>query len=89
MIQGIVRVQSGVKYCVCYRQDPVDRQFECLPDGQEVDEDPDESSDKADDSHKQKPVRARQNGGWGAGHAHDPKHLETNSRHYNVVIHKQ
>lgn len=46
-----------------YRQDPVDRQFECLPDGQEVDEDPDESRDKADDSHKEKPVRARQNGG--------------------------
>jgi len=33
---------------VCYRQYPVDGQFERLPDGQEVDEDPDNSSDEAD-----------------------------------------
>jgi hypothetical protein len=62
---------------VYYRQYPVDGQFERLPDGQEVDEDPDESCDEADDGDEQKPVRARQIDGRGAGHAHDAKHLST------------
>jgi hypothetical protein len=62
---------------VCYRQYPVDGQFERLPDGQEVDEDPDESSDEADNGDEQKPVRASQKGGRGAGHAHDAEHLAT------------
>ena len=63
-----------------YRQYPVDGQFERLPDGQEVDEDPDESSDEADDGDEQKPVCARKNDGRGAGHAHDAKHLATDKK---------
>jgi len=62
---------------VCYRQYPVDGQFERLPDGQEIDEDPDKSSDEAGYCDKQKPVRASQICGRGAGHAHDAEHLAT------------
>jgi hypothetical protein len=69
---------------VCYRQYPVDGQFgEGLPDGQKVDEDPDESSDETDDGDEQKPVRASQNDGRGAGHAHDAKHLATDRQAIN------
>ena len=70
---------------MCYRQYPVDGQFEGLPDRQEVDEDPEESSDETDDGDEQKPVRASQNGGRGAGHAHDAKHLATDRQTINKM----
>lgn len=70
---------------MCYRQYPVDGQFERLPDGQEVDEDPDEGGDEADDGDEQKPVRAGQKDGRGAGHAHDAEHLATDRQTINKL----
>lgn len=44
--------------CLSYRQDPVDGQLQGLPDGKQVDEDPDDRRDEADHGDEQKPVGA-------------------------------
>jgi hypothetical protein len=65
-----------------YRQDPIDGELERLSDGQEVNEDPDEGCDEADDGHEEEPVGARQVGRRGAGHAHNAEHLQTEGENW-------
>lgn len=72
------QIQHSGHTCVQQlRQDPIDGELERLSDGEEVDEDPDECCDEADDGHEEEPVRAGQVGRGGAGHTHNAEqHLQ-------------